>query len=282
MSLPVVTSANYFDPAIEQAYMGHTQYVNFTRCEAASLARVRGEWRDPPSKALLVGSYVDAHFEGSLAVFRAQHPEIFKRDGALKAEYQEADALITRMEADRLYSLLMSGEKQVICTGEIAGIPFKIKIDSLLGADTCRQIVEEFPHTAAAMGLCDGAIVDQKAMRNLEPVWSDEERRKVSFVQGWGYDVEGAVYQAVEGNMLPFILAVGTKEDPPDLAALHIPDDALQEKLYEIEDTVPRYQAIKEGREKPHRCEHCAYCRATRALKSIVDFRELDASWAAW
>lgn len=36
------------------------------------------------------------------------------------------------MEEDELYSLLMSGAKQVIRTGTIAGVPFKIKIDSLL------------------------------------------------------------------------------------------------------------------------------------------------------
>lgn len=279
MPLPVVTSENYFDPAIEQVYMGHSQYLSFTRCEAAALAQVRGEWKRPETKALLVGSYVDAHFEGTLPVFRAQHPEIFKRDGTLKAEYLEANDLISRMEGDRLYSLLMSGQKQVIRTGYIAGIPFKIKIDSLLDAGTCRQIVEEYPHTAAAMGMCDGAIVDQKAMKDLQPVWSDEEHRKVSFVEGWGYDVEGAVYQAVEGNMLPFILAVGTKEDPADLSASYIPDDVLQEKLYEIEDKAPRYQAIKEGREKPHRCERCAYCRSTRVLNSIIDFRELGPEW---
>ena len=97
----------------------------------------------------------------------------------------------------------------------------------------------------------------------------------VPFAQAWGYDIQGAIYQAVEGHMLPFLLAVGTREEPADLAALYIPDDALRAKLYEAEDLAPRFQAIKEGREEPRRCERCPWCRATRTLRTIVDFREL-------
>ena len=36
-----------------------------------------GEWGKEKSTALLVGSYVDAYFEGSLDVFVAENPEIF-------------------------------------------------------------------------------------------------------------------------------------------------------------------------------------------------------------
>ena len=59
------------------------------------------------------------------------------------------------------------------------------------------------------------------------------------------------------GYMLPFILAVGTKEESPDLEALYIADEDLAAKLAEVEDRAPRYQAIKEGRIQPTRCEHC-------------------------
>ena len=277
--LPAVTAENYFDPDIEMAYMGSTQVKNFMRCEAAELARLKGEYRPAVTTAMLVGSYVDAHFEGSLNVFQAQHPELFKRDGTLKSEYIKAKNIIGRMEMDDLYSLLMSGQKQVIRTGEIAGVPFKVKIDSLLDGDTCAEIVRRFPDTATVMGLCDGAIVDQKVMRSLEDVWDGEERACVPFWRAWGYDVQGAIYQAVEGHLWPFLLAVGTKEDGPDLQALHIRDEVLASKLAEIEDIVPRFQAIKEGREVPHRCECCAYCRATRKLTRIIDAEDLDAPY---
>lgn len=271
----ILTQENYYSTEANMAYMSASQYKAFCQCEAAALAELQGEWVQPSTQALLVGGYIDAWFAGELPVYQAQHPELFKRDGTLKAEYLKAQDVIARMESDELYSMLMSGQKQVVRTGLIAGVPFKIKIDSLLDAAACRQIAEEFPGAAPALGFGDGAIVDQKVMRDLGDVWSDEERRMVPFAQAWGYDIQGAIYQAVEGHMMPFILAVGTREEPADLAALYIPDDALRAKLYEVEDLAPRFQAIKEGREEPRRCERCPWCRATRTLRTIVDFREL-------
>lgn len=271
-----VTRENYYSPDLQWEYMGSTQFKEFQECEAAALAHLKGEYAPPTTTALLVGGYIDAHFAGEMDLFRREHPEIFKRDGSLKSEYTHADRIIARMERDPLYSLLMSGKKQVICTGTIAGVPFKIRIDSLLDADTCQTIVNAFPEAAEALGLCDGAIVDQKAMRDFAPVWSDEEHRKISFVEAWGYDIQGAIYQEIEGNMLPFILAPGSKEDSPDLQALFIADDDLAAKLAEVEDNAPRYQAIKEGRIAPIRCGKCAYCRATKRLTGIINYKSLE------
>lgn len=267
--LPMVTAENYFDPEIEMAYMGSTQIKNFMRCEAAELARLRGEYTTPRTTAMLVGSYVDAHFEGSLDIFQAQHPELFKRDGTLKAEFSHAERIIDRMERDELYMMLMSGQKQVIRTGEIAGVPVKVKIDSMLDASICREIVRRFPDTAKALGLCGGAIVDQKVMRSLEDVWDAEEHDRVPWWRAWRYDIQGAVYQAVEGHLLPFILAAGTKEEEPDIQAVYLPDTTLDAALMEVEDVLPRFQAIKEGREKPRSCGKCPYCRAVRQLLTI-------------
>lgn len=275
MGLPVVTAENYFSPEIQMAYMGASQFKAFDRCEAAALAELRGEYTPPSSTALLVGVYVDAHFSGELPLYQARHPELFKRDGSLKAEYVHAQDIIFRMESDELYMLLMSGRKQVIQTGEIAGVPFKIKIDSLLDAGICREIARKFPDAAFVFPFCDGAIVDQKVMRDMADVWSEEEHRRIPFVEAWGYDFQGAIYQAVEGHMLPFILAAGTKEASPDLAALYIPDADLAARLAEVEERAPRYQAIKEGRERPRRCERCDYCRATKRLTAIRSYKEL-------
>lgn len=273
--LPAVTPENYYDPEIQMAYMGSSQYKAFQKCEAAALAELRGEYTPASSTALLVGGYIDAYFSGELPLFQAKHPEIFKRDGQLKAEYLKAQTVISRMKEDEMYSMLMSGKKQVIFTGTIADVPFKIKIDSLLDGSLCEKIVSRFPHTSAALGMCDGAIVDQKAMKDMEMVWSVEDHCKVPFVEYYGYDIQGAIYQAIEGHMLPFILAVGTKEDSPDLAAMYIEDGDLAAKLAEVEDNAPRYQAIKEGRIQPTRCEHCDYCKATKKLTRIRNYKEI-------
>lgn len=273
--LPKVTAENYFSPEIQAAYMSVSQFKAFQRCEAAALAELRGDYARPASTALLAGSYVDAFFSGEMDGFREKHPEMFKRDGALKADFARADDIISRAQEDRLFSLLLSGRKQVIHTGEIAGVPFKIKVDSLLGRGEVAQILSEFPETAPVFGFGDGALVDLKVMRDTEPVWSDAERRYVNFVEAWGYDIQGAVYQAIEGNMLPFILAVCTKEQEPDVAALYLSDGDLTAKLAEVEDAAPRYHAIKEGKEPPHSCGRCPWCRTQKRLTNIINYKEV-------
>jgi hypothetical protein len=238
------------------------------------MAEIEGKYIRPTSTALMVGSYVDASFEGTLDIFKAQHPELFKRDGTLKSEYQQANAIISRMEADELFSMLMSGRKQVIKTGRISGVPFKIKIDSLLDADAVHAIVKRFPETASVLSFCDGAIVDLKCMRDNQDVWSDEAHARIPFVEAWGYQYQGAIYQAIDGNSLPFILAVGTKEDAVNLMALQIPQPDLDAALAEVEDSAPLYAAMKRGEADLPGCGHCDYCRSTRQLTKIIDYRE--------
>lgn len=271
-----ITEDNYYSQEAQMAYMGSTQYKDFCSCEARALATIRGEYVRPVSTALLIGSYVDAYFAGELEPFTATHPELFKKNGELKAEYLHAETIIRKMESSRLFSMLMSGRKQVIKTGLIAGVPFKIKIDSLLDSDICAEIAKEFPAARPALGLLDGAIVDQKVVKDFLPIWSEEERQKIPFVEFWGYDLQGAIYQEIDGRMLPFIIAAGTKEQTPDLGAFYIPDDDLRCKLAEVEENAPRFHAIKQGRITPRRCEKCDYCNSTRDLTKIVPYNETE------
>lgn len=269
---------NYFSGEANKTYMSASQFKAFQRCEAAALAELEGRYARPKTTAMLVGSYVDAHFSGEMEQFQAKNPELFKRDGSLKAEFVHAEDIIRRMERDELYMLLMSGKKQVILTGKISGVSYKAKLDSLLDADTCREIVRRFPGARKALSFCDGAIVDQKVMTSLDDVWSEEEWGKISFARAWGYDIQGAIYQALEGHMLPFILAVGTKEAEPNLAALYIPDQELEAKLKEVEYLSPRYQSIKNHEIEPVGCGKCPYCRSQKKLTEIIDYRELNAN----
>lgn len=270
----MLNEATYFSQENQMKYMGASQFKAFTQCEAAALAEVRGEYTRPTSDAMLVGSYVDAHFDSTLDIFKAQHPELFRRDGALKADFKQADEIINRIERDEFFMMLMSGKKQVIRTGEIAGVPFKIKIDSLMDPQTCREMVKRFPDTEGFFGFCEGAIIDLKCMKDVAPIWVDGEGR-MPFVMAWGYDIQGAVYQEIEGNNLPFALAVATKEQEAGLYAISIPQWDLDAKLMEVEGLAPRFQAIKQGKIEPDRCECCPYCRATRTLTGFIDYQDV-------
>ena len=133
-----LTEENYYSDLANYEYMSVSQFKDFNgtygrmACEAAALAKLKGEYEQPSSTALMVGSYVDHYFEGTLDSFKKDHPEMFKKDGGLKAEYVKADALIQRAERDELFMKYMSGEKQVIMTADLYGTPWKIKMDSYI------------------------------------------------------------------------------------------------------------------------------------------------------
>lgn len=133
-----LTEENYYSDIANYEYMSVSQFKDFNgtygrvACEEAALAKLKGEYAQASSTALMVGSYVDRYFEGTLDAFKSEHTEMFKKDGNLKAEYVKADALIQRAERDELFMKYMSGEKQVIMTAELYGTPWKIKMDSYI------------------------------------------------------------------------------------------------------------------------------------------------------
>lgn len=253
----ILNEGNYYSPEANREYMSASQHKAFLRCEAAALAELNGEYERETSTALLIGSYVDAHFSGTLDIFKAQHPEIFKRDGTLKAEYVQADYIISRIEAQPVMMHLLSGEKQRIFTGEIGGVAFKAKLDSFLDGE---------------------ATVDLKVMKDFEPIYIEGEGR-VLWYQAWKYDTQGAIYQELvrqnTGDRLPFIINGATKETEPDLIALNISQDLLDYELKQVEENAPRFDAIKKGLIQPARCEKCAFCRRTKVV-SIIDSEVLD------
>lgn len=245
----ILTNDNYYSSEANQEYMSVSQFKDFRKCEAMALASLRGEWVRPETTALLVGSYVDSWFEGTLEEFKAAHPEIFKRDGSLKADFIQAEKLIEFISKDALFMEYMAGEKQVIMTAELFGTLWKIKMDSY--------------HPGKM-------VVDGKVMRSMERIMGK------SFVEHWSYDLQMAVYsevvRKVTGQSLPTYLAVVTKQEPPDKDIIHVPGWRREELLGEIERDMPHILAVKSGVIPPQRCGVCEYCRATKMLTAPIDF----------
>jgi hypothetical protein len=254
-----ISKQNYYISEANKYFMSYSQFKDFLHCESAALAKVNGDYKQPVTSALLIGSYVDAFFEGTQESFKAKHPEIFKRDGSLKSEYVKAENMISRASRDKMFTKYMSGEKQVIFTGKIIGVPFKCKVDSY--------------HA----GKC---IVDLKTVRDFEPTWDSQEHKRVPFVEYWGYDLQGAIYQELvrqkTGARLPFFIAAITKEDVPDIELINIPQERLDECLEFVQENTPRFNAIKQGEEIPKRCGKCDYCKETKVLTRIVDYRDIN------
>lgn len=250
-----LTRSNYFSKKANSEFMSVSQFKAFDKCQNAALAEISGKYKREPSTALIVGSYVDAYFEGTLANFIKKNPDIYTRAGTLRADFVQAESIIQRILKDRLFMEYLSGEKQVIMTGEICGVPVKIKIDSLL----------------------PDKIVDLKIMRDFENVY-DAEKGSLPWFEAWGYDLQGAVYQEIvrqnTGKTLPFYLAAATKEKTPDIDIVYMNQKSLDFAMERFKANVELYDAIKKGIIPPERCEKCEYCKNTKVLTEPTDSEE--------
>lgn len=260
----ILTAENYFSQEAEREFLSVSQYKKFAGslgrpgCEAKAMAELNGEWEEAKSTSLMVGSYVDAHFEGTLDLFKAKNPEIFTKQGGLKAEYRRAEEVINRIERDEYFMAHMAGQKQVIMTGELFGAQWKIKMDSY------------FP---------DVLIVDLKCMKSLREDNYLKDYGHMEFVRYWGYDIQAAIYQKIveinTGKKLPFKIAAASKEEYPDIEVIQVEQSLMDAALAEVEKNVPSILALKNGEYEPVRCGICNYCRHTKVLTQSIWSSEL-------
>lgn len=253
-----LTHGNYHSIQANKAYWSVSQFKAFQNCPASAMAQLTGEYIRPETDALLMGSYVDAYFSdlATLDAFTANHADqLFTKRGELRSQYRKADEAIQRAERDKTFMEYMDGEKQVIMTAELFDVEWKIKIDCL--------------H--------DDKIVDLKYMKDMGSIYMDGERK--SFVQAYGYDLQGYIYQQIveqnTGKHLPFYLAVITKEDPANIELIHISDKFLNVNNGMVEHYLPIFDAIKRGEVEAERCGSCAYCRQSKQLTGPIEFEDL-------
>ena len=236
----------YYGQEANRTFFSVSQYKDFCKCESMAMAKVRGEFEQKQTKAMLIGTLVDRWFEGTLDKLRQESPNIFYcRNGALRAEFRKADEIIKRVQQDERFMQFMSGEKQKILTFEMFGVVWKMKMDSFV-EDIC--------------------ITDLKVVQNFRSL------------PLWRYDLQGAVYQqgcAANGyGQLPFYLAAATKDKVTDFDIFQIDQPTLDMALREIEDRMPRFIAVKAGMEEPHYCGVCDYCKSVKKAR-IRNYSEL-------
>ena len=260
----VLNDGNYYSLEADREFMSVSQYKVFAgtygkiACEFHAMEKLAGRWEDETTTAMKVGSYVDSYFEGTLKRFKAEHQEMFKKDGGLKADFLKAEEIIKRVERDAYFMKFMSGRKQVIMTGELFGAPWKIKMDSYLE------------------GI---AIVDLKVMSSITDLKWVKDLGYLDFVRFWGYDIQGAVYQEIvrqnTGASLPFYIAAASKDKEPDIQIIHVTQNYLDEALSLVAANMPRILRVKEQQEAPDRCERCDCCRYNRVLAAPITISEL-------
>lgn len=253
---------NYFAPEMMKKYWSVSQFKSFDRCESAGLAEVRGEYQREETDALLIGSYVDAYFSSEYEHFVERNgSKMFKKNGELLAKFAHANDIIERVQRDPLMMEYLTGDKQVIMTAMISGLTWKIKMDCYNG----------------------NRIVDLKTVKDFNDVY-DKDYGWRSWIEYWGYDIQGAIYQKVEqlatgrSEPLPFYIAAVTKEKVPDIKLIQIPQHILDTALKMVEAKIERFNLIKNWDVEPRRCEKCEYCRMTKVLKApeVYEIKEAE------
>jgi hypothetical protein len=235
--------------------MSVSQFKSFQRCEAAALAELNGTYIPERGRALILGSYVDEMLTGTKKsqeeFVEENRAELFKKNGEPYADVAQADEAIIRVRKQPLMMKYLRGRRQKVMTGEIEGVPFKIKMDSYKPG--------EF-------------IADLKYMASLR-----SPNLFQPMISYWGYDLQAACYQEIvwqnTGERLPFLFVVATKEKPAHLAVGKISQWNMDDALEVVRKNIKRYQAIKSGEIEPERCEEygCDYCTTTKIITEPID-----------
>lgn len=261
---------NYYSKQANMDYMSVSQFKDFAgtfghnACEMAAyknwLNPTEKEW----TKSLLVGSYVDAYFEGNLDAFKEAHQDLLCTKTSIKrhaegkaplelyADFRQADVMIAALEKDPVFMDYCSGEKQAIMTANLFGIEWKIRMDFYK------------PHER---------IADLKIIKNMQPIWSPSAG-KVDFIHYWGYDIQGAIYQKVvemnTGERLPFFICCATKEDVMDHEIIEIGQNHLDKAFAFVQAHLPHVLEIKNGLVAPVACGTCASCKTSKLIKAPI------------
>lgn len=233
-------------------YMSVSLFKKMNNCEVDGLVPF-GEMTD----SMMVGSYVDAYISGTLDEFKEEHPEIISTRGAskgeLKVEFKLAEEICRYIDNDDRLQQFLSGEKQTVMTGEIAGVPFKIKIDSYSPSI---------------------AINDLKIMRSVTNSYGDY----YDFITPWGYDIQLACYQEIvyqnTGEKLPPFICAVTKESPINSVIVNIPQVVLDRALYKVEESIQHLYDVKMGKVEPIGCGKCKSCISQRKETPIISMED--------
>ena len=128
-----LTAENYFCNKASKKYMSASQFKSFLKCEASAMAELNGEKDGEESQALFLGSLVDELLTGTKKsqekFMEENHSKLYKKNGEPYADVAKAFNAVEEVKKQPLMMKYLTGRKQRIMTGTIAGVEFKIKMD---------------------------------------------------------------------------------------------------------------------------------------------------------
>lgn len=256
-----LNAENYFSKEANNEYMSVSLYKEFAKCEAKALAMLKGEIDQEEKNCFLEGHLFETIVAGDIDLFMIQHPEMVASRGATKGELKAVfkkpvDAANRIKEQKFITDIVDKCEKQVIMTGEISGVKIKCCAD-LLDVE-------------------NGNIYDLKCMAKFDDIWDKQKKMFLPWYEYYGYTLQMAVYQEIArqnyGKTFETHLIAATKEDVPDIQAIHFDNTLLEIELSKFAEDVTYFDEIKKGVVPAGKCNNCDYCKSH---KTITKFEEV-------
>lgn len=283
-----LTEDNYFSLPADNGYLSSHQYQNFVSCPAKEIARLKGEYVDGEKRCYVIGRYIDTALttpgkyrryvqrdrkllykkpavaacktwtekreiawdfkNNPIEDFFKQNPEVYLSQDKL-ADITLADKMILSARKDPVFMDILSGQTQMILTGELDGMPMKGIPDSI------NAPLERF--------------TDLKSSRDFGTLYVPELGKRVPWYEAWKYWTQMSIYQELilqnYGVKLTPVIAGISKKDPPGRQIVVFEDqDRLDRELEKVMDLIPSIKLWKSGKVEPPMCgrfDECDWCR---------------------
>ena len=273
-----ITESNYFSREVANRYLDVSTFKDFVGtparqgCEARAMARLKGEYTEEKSTALLMGSLVDEMLLGtpeSLEKFKEDNPQLYSTRGTtkglLKSEYQRANQMVERAKKDKVFMSYLYGEHQKIMTGTLFGMDWRIKMDCYREG-----------HFIADLKTC--AKINER-------VWcKDYGYNNIFFA--YDYILQGAIYQEIvfqnTGERLKVVFPCISKQNVTDINLIFIDNDTLRRRIYGdefnfgIAGDVERIRQLLNEEDAPIGCSMCDCCLPKKKINTFMTLAELD------
>lgn len=257
----VLNRDNYHSPQVKRKYLSSSDVKQAIKCEFAWKAYRTGHMQEDEDKeAFKQGNLFEVMLSGTdeeIRLFQENNFDMFSSRGETKGELKSAyrsvmDCVESVQRQPFLMDIIRNSRKQVIMTGKILGLPFRVMCDLIY---------------------TDGSVYDLKCMKSFNREWSIRAETFVEWYEAWNYPVQLWIYKEIaeqNGLTVPNVGLIAGSKQNADVQALRFGNDliaqAKADALYEIE----RMKDILNGAE-PMRCESCKACVKSRIINAFME-----------
>lgn len=241
----ILTPENYHSSEARALWLSSSDVKKAMRCEAAWAS---GEREDEDKNAFIFGHLFEALVTGE----EYENPLVYSSKGPtkgqVKAEYRPAyDMAEAVRRSSMLAKIIDRSRKQVIMTGEIGGLPFRMMCDLL---DV------------------DGSIYDIKSARNFAPQYDEDRAAYRDWWAIWEYPVQLWIYREIarqNGLAVPRVGLIAAAKDNADVQALALSRETMEAAEADARYAIERMAAIRHG-DTPEPCGHCRWCIGQKVI----------------